>query len=137
MRYFLTLLILVGLFGLVGCPPQYADNSITIQNNTYEYITGLYISPIYDNSWGINQLYYVVGPGESVIIYGLPDDHYDILVETDYDIYWVVYDVALYGGVDVRYNLYYKREAVKSINRLELPSLQSELYHHEKTDFLK
>src|SRR3989344_1530732 len=114
MKIFLSALAILAVISLAGCPPPSISNSVTIYNNSYEIINGVYISPVYNSSWGANQIYYEVWPGESITVRNIPDDCYDILVESYSGVYWDVYDICLFGGDRFALNLYDKKEVLIS-----------------------
>ncbi|MDO8669723.1 MAG: hypothetical protein Q7K65_05540 [Candidatus Buchananbacteria bacterium] len=133
------LIVLVSII-LLGCPPPVAtpnNNIITIYNDSYEVIVGVYVSPTSSVNWGSNQLDYVLYPGDSVTIYGIPDDCYDISAESDAGIYWEIYDVCLFGGADVGYSLYNKKQAEILSPTSDSPKAYAVPYNPESSSFKK
>ena len=137
MKIFLSFLVILTVTGLVGCPPPIINNSVTIYNNSYEVINAVYISPIYSDSWGANQIYFEVWPGESVTIYDIPDDCYDILVESYSGAYWDIYEVCLLGGDHFDLGLYNKKESVISQTDSKNQVNYQESYSWSESDLKK
>ena len=136
MKICLSALTVLMVIGLAGCPPPTESNSVTIYNNSYQVINAVYISPTYSANWGVNQIYYEVWPGESVTIRNIPDDCYDILVESYSGIYWDIYDVCLFGGDRFSLNLYDKKEVLIS-STAENQSTHQETYSWSESDLRK
>jgi len=111
MRILTGWLVVIMTIGFMGCPPiPVASNSVSVYNYSNEIINAIYISPTYANDWGYNQINNYLFPGESIRIYNIPNDCYDILVVGEYSVYWDVYEVCLYGGDNFSFTVYDKKE---------------------------
>jgi hypothetical protein len=69
------------------------SGSLEIVNNdtTGSYIDAIYVSPAGSGSWGPNQLESSIAPGDSIHLYDLSPDSYDVKIVWDtipYDVYY-------------------------------------------------
>lgn len=136
----ILILVCLGLVLMVsfnGCPVPVNSNSIIIYNNSSVWINAVYVSPSSSNSWGVNQIYYSLQPGDSVTIYNIPNNYYDLLVEGDYGLYWRVDGISLYNGAVYITSLYDKKQAeiLQSIDNE--PTTYDAPYTSETSDFKK
>jgi hypothetical protein len=89
-----ALLLALGLVSCGGGPPP-APATLTVENQSSFVIEQVHIAPVNNDSWGPDLLTRCLHPGESLVIDGIPCDHYDVLVIDETNTNCVLPDVTL------------------------------------------
>lgn len=82
------------------------NNKVQLTNYSNAVITELYISPVYSDDWGYNQLYDYVYPGEYYTVTDIPDACYDLQVVNEYGYYAILEEVCLYDNQYFFWDIY-------------------------------